>query len=280
MKTRVFLRGGMGNQFFQWLYAMTLTASHDSVVLDTSFLRKVSGNQGSGKLELESVLVDLKLPQEHTPQIWRVERIFTRIARLFGLLQTEPTPHLSPKKRGRYHYGYYQHPNQLDVMMIHRAKQLVQHGLRTQPANINPYAAIHIRGGDYQSSRYNRTEIGLLHQSYYDQIFRVLTEKHPSLVWLVVSDDYARARQIVAAQNPQKMLFLDTLLGGQDTPRAAFQALLNAHVLCCANSSFSAMAGYLGNATAVYAPEPWFRGKGLAHLNPTLSHWHTVAAHF
>lgn len=280
MKTRVFLRGGMGNQFFQWLYAMTLTASHDSVVLDTSFLRKVSGNQGSGKLELESVLADLQLPRQHTPQIWRVERIFTRIARLFGLLKTDSNPPLKTPKRVRYHYGYYQHPRQLDVVMIHRAKQLVQPDLRARPSGINHYAAIHIRGGDYQSSRYNRTEIGLLHPSYYDQIFRVLTEKHPGLTWLVVSDDYARARQVVAAQDSQKMHFLDTLLDGQESPRAAFQALLNADVLCCANSSFSAMAGYLGNATAVYAPDPWFRGQGLAHLNPTLNHWHSVAAHF
>lgn len=280
MKTRVFLRGGMGNQFFQWLYAMTLTATHDSVVLDTSFLRKVSGNQGSGKLELESVLVDLQLPLHHTPQIWRIERIFTRIARLFGLLQTEPNPPNRNPKQVRYHYGYFQHPSQLDAAMVNRAKQLVQHGLRTQPANIGRYAAIHIRGGDYQSSRYNRIEIGLLQRSYYDQIFRLLAEKHPNLTWLVVSDDYVRAQQIVASQDSQKIIFLHTLLDGQETPRAAFQALLNANVLCCANSSFSAMASYLGNATAVYAPDPWFRGKSLAHLNPTLSHWHTVAAHF
>jgi hypothetical protein len=280
MKTRVFLRGGMGNQFFQWLYAMTLTTSHDSVVLDTSFLRKVAGNQGSGKLELESVLSGLQLPLRSTPHLWRVERIFTRIVRLFGLLQTEPNPRTKNPIRVRYHYGYYQHPSHLNVAMIDRAKQLVQHDLRTQPAHLHRYAAIHIRGGDYQASRYNRTEIGLLHPSYYEQIFRLLTEKHPGLTWLVVSDDYARARQIAASQDTQKILFLDTLLDGQETPRAAFQALLNANVLCCANSSFSAMAGYLGNATAVYAPDPWFRGHGLAHLNPTLNHWNPVAAHF
>jgi hypothetical protein len=280
MKNHVFLRGGMGNQFFQWLYAMTLATTRDSVVLNTSFLRKVSGNQGSGKLELESVLTNLQLPLYHTPQIWRIERIFTRLARLLGLLHTDTS--LPPKnpRRACYHYGYYQHPAQLNAAMISHAKLLIQHSLRTNPFNLNRYAAIHIRGGDYRNSNYNRKKIGLLDQVYYEQVFDLLTKKHPGLTWLVVSDDYAWARKIMISQDPKKMTYLDTLLTGQETPITAFQALLNADVLCCANSSFSAMAGYLGNASAIYTPAPWFRSQSLVHLNPALSHWHTVAAHF
>jgi len=279
MKTNVFLRGGMGNQFFQWLYAMSLAESNNAVILDTSFLRKVSGNQVSGTLELESVLSDLHLPLHHTPQLWRLERVFSRVARMLGKLQTEPQPS-SNSRLARYQYGYYQQPNFLNTTLIQRAQNLVRPDLRAKFPCLTHYAAIHVRGGDYQTSRYNRMEIGLLGQRYYDEIFNLLAQKHNDLPLLIVSDDYARARQLLAAQDPQKLIYLDTLLYEKETPLDAFKALLNAKILCCANSSFSAMAGYLGTASETYAPKPWFRGDNLAHINPTLPNWHPVAAHF
>ena len=79
---------------------------------------------------------------------------------------------------------------------------------------------------------------------------------------------------------PDNHLFLDTHLGGRDTAEEALQALIHADILVCANSSFSAMAGYLGSSRVVFAPSPWFKGSALTATDPSLPGWHRVGAGF
>ena len=58
----VFLRGGIGNQFFQWIYALHLMEQGNVVTLDDSFLRPINGNQAIGTVELDKVFKNLYMP--------------------------------------------------------------------------------------------------------------------------------------------------------------------------------------------------------------------------
>ncbi len=278
--TRVFLRGGLGNQFFEWLHALALAESGADVALDTSFLRKVHGNQAIGALELAKVFTDLRLPLRHTEGLWRAERIFVRAARLLGQLRND-APTDQGRSRARYHYGYYQHPRHHSERALHQARELLRPAFRAAPAGLPRYAALHVRGGDYAASRYNREQIGPLGAAYYRGVLQALERNWPALQWLVVSDDYAHARAMLSTlAAPGRCLFLDTHLGGNETADQALQALIHADVLACANSSFSALAGYVGRAHTVFAPTPWFRGAALAGSDPSLPVWHRLDADF
>lgn len=276
---RVFLRGGLGNQFFEWLHALSLSERKQLVVLDTSFLRQVRKNQAAGRLELAEIFTDLQLALRHMPELWRIEPAFTRLARICGYLQTD-APIATPG-RGFLHYGYYQHPRHFSTTAVKTARALLKPALRVADTTLGRYAAIHIRGGDYATSRYNREQIGLIAPEYYKRVFQKLSAQHPDLTWLIVSDDYRHARKLTdKTRSGGRVVYLDQHLGRPETAQDALMAMLNAKVLCCANSSFSAMAGYLGDASHIYAPMPWFRGTELAHANPTQNTWHRVSAAF
>lgn len=277
---RVFLRGGLGNQFFQWMHARQLALAGQAVVLDTSFLRARAGNQAAGRLELEEVFGDLQHRIVHVPHLWRAERIVSRLARWTGLLQGDaPHPRAATAP---WQYGYFQVPLDPCGQAVQQARAALQPALRAPVVKLDRYAAIHLRLGDYQRSRYNRTQLGLLGPDYYRAACARL-QAQDVRPWLVVSDDYDAARrrmgELALTGRPQ-IFFLDELLGGRDTPRQALVALLHAEALVCANSSFSAMAGYLGRASEVHAPRPWFRGAALSHLDPAAAAWTRVDARF
>lgn len=277
---RVFLRGGMGNQFFEWLYALTLLESGINVALDASFLRKVRGNQAVGEVELFKAFSDLRMPLRSAPELWRVEPLFVRLVHLLGQLCTDSDASKNSKS-GRYHYGYYQHPRYFSESALRHARQLLRPALRANPTNLHRYAALHIRRGDYASSKYNREQIGVVGYAYYHAVLQALAENWPELPVLIVSDDYAHARSLLEPVTlSTRHLFLDSHLEDQETPDQALQTMLNAEILACANSSFSAMAGYLGNALAVFAPTPWFRSSSLAPTDPSLPGWHRLNADF
>lgn len=281
--TRVFLRGGLGNQFFEWLHALTLAESGAAVALDTSFLRKVQGNQAAGELELSKVFADLLLPLDRTEGLWRIERVFVRAARLLGWLRTDAGPGATGTvgTPARYHYGYYQHPRHFSEGARQQARAKVRPTWHEGIPGLSRYVALHMRGGDYAASRYNREQIGLLGAGYYGRVLHALAQEFPDLPWLVVSDDYARARAMLAPLAPPgRCLFLDEHLGGHETADEALKALLNAEVLACANSSFSALAGYVGRARTVFAPTPWFRGTALGSTDPSLPAWRRLDADF
>ncbi|MDA8519714.1 hypothetical protein [Acidovorax sp. NCPPB 4044] len=278
--TRVFLRGGLGNQFFEWLHALTLAGAGADVALDTSFLRKARNNQTLGRLELAGVFAELKLPLRHTGALWRIEPAFVRAARLLGALRTDARV-ADGSRPARYHYGYYQHPRHFSAQALQQAREQLRQALRTPPAGLQRYAALHVRGGDYAALPYNREQIGQLGAGYYRRVVEALERDWPGLQWLIVSDDYAHARTVLAPLLPAgRGVFLRDHLGGSETAEQALQALANADVLACANSSFSALAGYVGRAHTVFSPAPWFRGPALAETDPSLPPWRRLGADF
>jgi hypothetical protein len=284
MMVRVYLRGGLGNQFFQWQHALRLAHSGQRVALDTSFLRRRRHNQARGRLELGETFSSLQLPVRHTAGLHVAERLVSRLARWGGLLAGDPVdPGAPPAQRPRpLQYGYFQRPIDAHDPALAHARTALRSELSPLPALPQPYAAMHLRLGDYGALRYNRTQLGVLGIDYYRAALAQLATHGPQRV-LVVSDDYTAARALcraLASDATAPLQFLDTALGGRDTPTLALRALLHAQQLVCANSSFSAMAAYVGHAQQVFAPRPWLRSPRLAHLDPCASTWIRVAACF
>lgn len=283
----VFLRGGLGNQFFQWLYALGLQENGRSVVLDVSFLRKKNGNQAIGDLELTKIFNDLQMPiAARFSIIGRAEPLYVRIAHAASFLRIEGK---RPILRGEptQHYGYYQNSNCFTAAVSARIQRAIIPKYRSKSHELFPhklsdsaYTAIHLRGGDYMQSGYNFVELGVLSKEYYRRALAAVGEStHPIVI---VSDDERRARHIIneLRMSALDIHYLSDISPDSKNPTLALSVMLSADELVCANSSFSAMCGYLNPRARVFFPSPWFRGKSLAGTSPALSDWHGLPSTF
>ncbi len=283
----VFLRGGMGNQFFQWIYALHLMEQGNAVTLDDSFLRPINGNQAAGTFELNKVFKTLYMPiTSRLRHIKQTEPLFVRLAHSAGLLNIEGRRQLLPGK-ARLHYGYYQSPAYWTATVCRKVFDSVRPDFRPRAYPTFPhslrmrkYAAIHIRGGDYKKLGYNISELGLLTQDYYARAIE--SPVVAGLPIVVVSDDDQRARRIIEALAPcgREVLHLTDLVASASDPMLALSIILSADSLICANSSFSAMGGYLNPIAQVSRPSPWFRGSSLSNISPARPQWLSVASTF
>lgn len=283
----VFLRGGLGNQFFQWLFALSLQERGISTELDDSFIRVIPGNQALGRVELQKIFSNLYMPITSCMRaLAKVEPIYIRLAHFLGYLRIEGMACWSPVSV-RQHYGYYQSSSNwsdsvaqkvhssISLSFQQKSGENIPHELRNQK-----YVAIHLRGGDYQQAGYNFTELGVLDASYYS---KALSSPHlPDMPIVVVSDDVCRARRIIGGIiTPGKKIFhLADITEFSSDPMLALAVMVNSDTLVCANSSFSAMCGYLNSRAKVLAPSPWFRGESLGHISPALPKWHLIASSF
>jgi hypothetical protein len=290
---RVFLRGGLGNQFFQWVYALHLSQQGQAVCLDTHFLRQKSGNQAAGVLELNRLFKDLHLPlfAKYTPTkkgryFQKLEPLLTRAAAAIGWLENDRPAH-AKNRLAPWQYGYYQSADFLTPGLLKQLKTWIHPQMQQAPDPLRDksYTALHIRAGDYGANRYNFEQIGRLSLSYYVQTFEALsTTLRQNEPLIIVTDDAAfgaQVRDTLRRMAPsQDIDLLSACLSRPESSEDALQTLLNARCLSIANSSFSAMAAWLGKAEKILAPQPWFKGTKLSHMRPVAPDWTALPALF
>ena len=279
---RVMLRGGLGNQFFQLLYAKHLSNNGWNVRLNSMLLRKRSGNQARGEVELNRLFVDVGFMVEAWRGIGDFEVVFSRLGLLCGLVDGDANYPVSNNRLAPIQYGYYQTSSFASEQIIRNLKTSLRSSFLSPPLQ-EPYCVMHIRGGDYATGRYNSQEIGRLAIDYYLNTFRLIDSKWPDYPLIIVSDDYSAAVKIKMALMPiagkRSIHILSDFLGRPESSDDALSAMLGAKVLATANSSFSAMAGYLNNVFTI-APHPWFRGQRLNEVDPCMHSWIRVPAIF
>jgi len=277
---RVFLRGGLGNQFFQWLYAQHLASQGWDVRLNSMLLRKISRNQARGTFELQRVFEDIGLRVEEWKGIGSLESVISRVGKVFGLVDGDVTTarlRLAPLQ-----YGYYQTPIFASDELLAKVRSNLKQEFLVSPVK-GRYSVLHVRAGDYAASRYNFQEIGRLAYGYYVEAFGVLVRENPDSAVIIVSDDQTAAvmvkKRLISMGSGRNVHILSELLQHRESADDALRTMLGADILATANSSFSAMAGYLRGGVTV-APNPWFRGNALHQIDPCMGSWRRVAAVF
>lgn len=278
----VFLRGGLGNQFFQWMHALHLLESQPAlnVVLNTTFLRRRPRNQAAGQLELSRVFSQLFLQTTRWPLAARWEPLLSRVGRMSRLVSTDSPSRQEEARPHWFHYGYYQTPSSFTADVRQRVRSSLRPEFSARPVEA-PYSAIHVRAGDYQASTYNRNAIGVLADDYYAAAAAALGITRGSGALLIVSDDPVVARRLqqrIQRETDGAVRCLEDVVGRPNTPDEALHYLIHARSLATANSSFSAMAAYLGEPKTVIAPSPWFRATSLNALDPSRPSWRRIPA--
>lgn len=278
MNKFVFLRGGLGNQFFQWVYALNLNNQGYTVNLDTSFLRKIKNNQATGNLELEKIFKNLHLDKSNI--FLKFNSLQPLISRSLNILHLSSDDN-SDKSR-KFNFGYYQNNQYFNEKIISIIKNSIDDIFfqRYVKPN-NNYCAVHIRSGDYKNNKYNFQEIGILSSNYYKSALSELNKTHKGIDIVVISDDEKWAKEIFSEiKISNRIIYLSDINNQFSDWECALSYLKNATALICANSSFSALSAYIGQHENIYYPSPWMQGSSLKNISPLEIKWTAIQSEF
>lgn len=145
--TVVRIMGGLGNQLFQVAHALDLRATGMSVAVDTSWYRRRPGLDTPRALEVDPALANLRIVR--LPSLVWSPRL--RLAQAEGAEPTRPTRVPFPALV----YGYWQSWAAVDRVHLPMNQMLdaMQNVHHVVPLSDRDYVALHVRLGDYLTSR-------------------------------------------------------------------------------------------------------------------------------
>lgn len=278
-RKRVILKGGLGNQLFQWGFAHLLQAQGHDVSLVAfekksfpsfevsqhsrfSDLRKIMENCNC--LEIETIFLDIRFYRViRDPEAKRNPfRIFPNFIRNydenpFQYIETESI------SRVRNLSGYFQNfelfrPVQNTLAMELR-KFLNGQALDSKNFPQGECNIIHIRRGDFATPSHFST-IGILSSEYYIRATKVLNVSP----WVAVTDDPLNVSDVTS------LIQIDKILGPSDLDTiGALRTMANARNLVISNSTLSWWDGFMAvhQGGRVVAPSRWHRSADVSSLN-------------
>lgn len=278
-KKRVLLKGGLGNQLFQWGFAHLLQAHGHQVSLvafekrrspafkipsQSRFphLRRIMENCNC--IEMETVFLDLPYYRVIRDPEAKLNpfRIFPNFIRNFdgNAFQYIGTEDIS---RVRNLSGYFQNFELLKPVENTLAMELRMFLDGQNPDSNNVLKGesniIHIRRGDFATPSHFST-LGILSSEYYLRAVKAL-DADP---WVAVTDDPSNMLDITSR------IQIDKILGPSDLDTiGAFGAMANARKLVISNSTLSWWGGFLAvhQGGSVVAPSIWHRSIGASSSN-------------
>jgi hypothetical protein len=265
------LRGGLGNQMFQFSAGMALALKYSvPLYADITRLKQDLGKEYTNrKLELHQFQTNLVFPDE------KILSFYSRtcIEKMFGLKAKYKT--LTEGDEVSKDFFIVKPPLLLDgfwqsekYFNLHR-EALVE---VFQPAydleceskgwldkiESTRSVSIHIRRGDYVNLKSAADFHGVLALDYYQTAVRILQEQYFDLNFFVFSDDLTWCRDVFRSLN--NFHFVDT-----NSDKSSLDLLLmsrcNHNII--ANSSFSWWGSWLNSypEKQVIAPKNWFKNK-------------------
>lgn len=274
------LAGGLGNQLFQFAAAVSLAQRQglpfDNILIDTRFLTSYEA-----KHEYEiGFVTDLFPGVQVAPHIplaasiasrFRLAKIFDKRLGSFDLISS--VAHLNTvlaSRRPNSNFildGYFQHPgilfNEEDRKKIRSTLLSAKRSLIDQVTNGLPAIGVHIRRGDYITSKSAAKVFRNIPIGYYDT---ALQQLRPDRKVLVFSDD-----RDLSATYAAKISGIDVRqfnISLQDE----FCLLMSCDIHIIANSTFSWLSAYLGHKRGgrVIAPKDWYYDMRRSQANPLL----------
>ena len=171
--------GGLGNQIFQYSYAKSLQQKGYKVKIDISAFK----NYKLSDYFLDRYLIDIERATEEDLSLYNSSNIITKLKRKIGLasqnLIKEPNFSFSNKllspKDNSYIQGYFQSEKYFFKIRDTISSQIsLKNSLSAYGVNIqkkisacNISCSIHIRRGDYVTSKATNKVHGVLNMNYY-----------------------------------------------------------------------------------------------------------------
>ena len=277
------ITGGLGNQMFQYAFALALQHRHpeEKVYIDTQhyhtiFFKKFKGINLHNGYEIDKVFPKAKLPIAGFWQLakisyWIPNYVLSRIGRkLLPLRKTEYMPPYSmnytfdkealERKGDCYYEGYWQSvhhftdiKNELQRVYSHSEPNEYNAGLIKEIERTES-VGIHVRRGDYLNEPEFR---GICGVEYYQKAIKDVLSDGKKHTFFIFSNDMQWCRENLAPlMVGHELLFVTGNTGNQ----SCWDMFLMTHCkdLIIANSSFSWWGAFLNKSIKrVYAPDPW-----------------------
>ncbi len=265
------LKGGLGNQMFQYALGRALTLKNNDVLkLDTEDLYKAKelGNiYRPFDLEAFAIYKDIATPLEST-RLRYPYGIFSKTLEVLGRkILRKNTVTFNQKvftlTGNQYLDGYWQSPlyfnsirkTLLSDFTLRDSLSESGQALETQIISTNS-VSLHVRRGDYTSNPRVLRENGVCSVKYYEKAVTEIGKTQNDVTYYVFSDDITWVKSNIPLQGNTVVFVEDATL---TSPQELYLMSLCKHNII-ANSSFSWWAAWLNQHEdkAVIAPTPWF----------------------
>ncbi len=281
------LKGGLGNQMFQYALGRRLAISNeDELALDVSGLERANAVGDIYRpFALSAFRIKARIASaEDVRRLKYPYGLFSKGARavrmkLLGQTHIGWEPEMLRARGNLFLDGYWQSPRYFTDIR----EEILADFTLAKPLGKAAEAAcsliagsasvsIHIRRGDYTTAK-NSAVHGLCSLAYYERAIRIVTERTEAPHWFVFSDDIAWAKANLPLRERT------TYVSGEGITDAEELTLMSrcAHNII-ANSSFSWWGAWLNRnpAKVVVAPTPWFNTRDDHHQDLIPDTWITL----
>lgn len=267
------LRGGLGNQMFQYAFGKALAIKNRTSLyidkrplydIDESLFTKRPFELNIFDIEYKPVSnwrLNFFFPDRHLG--WRLLRKLLRSKVLFetGFNYNDQTDLLN---KHIYIRGYWQSEKYFEdvsdsirkAFVFSASKNPKTEKIASEIANRNSIS-IHVRRGDYVTSKAANTLHGFVGLDYYIEAFKIMNAKVSDTRYYIFSDDSEWVKQHLLNHLEHATMVVHN--SGKESWQDMYLMSLCKHNII-ANSSFSWWAAWLNNnpAKVVIAPEKWF----------------------
>lgn len=270
MKNRdlvVVLKGGLGNQLFQFAFGKFL---EETKGLSVKYVFPKSPDQvlirHRRMLSIGDLLSHDSLDQGSVNPLifqsflrWRKSHWWIEEANINHSIEDLITT------RTHYVSGYFQQYRYVEAAWkeIWSQMSVATGSWKAVGAELSARIAVHVRLGDYFDTPRVRDFHGVCHPAYYFNAIRELREVLQIDEVLVVTDDVSKARALL---NPDNSLGKSLTFTSSADPVIDLSLLANSRGVIASNSTFSWWGGYLAHRlfkSVVVVPYPWFSGDPL-----------------
>ena len=286
------LMGGLGNQLFQYAAGRAVaTRLGVDLYVDVGFLKATRAQETQREFALGWLVPEAEVVRGKPTGLrgrmgnrLRQKLPLHRWSSIFSEESFAYDPRILEVAAGSYLIGYFQSWRYFDSIATElRATVLTSVpqspwllDMVTELGSDGPWAAIHIRRGDYVTAQ-NAGYHGLLNSRFYEQALARITRRD-SLRLVVFSDDPAAVSGVLGHQARDAYVVHPPR---DSHPIESLALMSRASVVITANSSFSWWGAWLaGPGAQILCPEPWFNGADVDERDLRPRHWQVVKSMF
>ena len=282
------LSGGLGNQIFQYAAGRFLSHIHNvDLLLDLSYLNKnPNGAYTKRDFELNVFNIQVKIATENDIEKFNIsnsskisrelQRRFPEFFKYLYAAESGLGYQAQFKKYGNNTYldGFWQSEKYFidirDLLLkdfISKSSLSIQVSQLKELINNSNSVSLHVRRGDYVSSKQNLSTHGVLSPEYYQNAINLINQVNPENIF-VFSDDVNWCKENLILNSIANIIFVQF---NDVVPNYQEMILMS----CCkhniiANSSFSWWAAWLNTNSQkkVVAPINWFQSQQNPDIYP------------
>ncbi len=275
------LIGGLGNQLFQYAYALSLAEQGYEVKLDVSEFDTYTLH-GGYSLGNYAERLEIATPIE-IELVSRVGILATAMRKLQGkkskrVLKESNFSYdenmLSPEDK-HYLVGYFQSDNYfsciremlLDTLSLKTSLSSYSATISSEIASSSVSVSVHIRRGDYLSDKAAYNTHGVCSLDYYFAAIKFFEERYAEVDFYIFSDDIQWVKENLRVKCAQYVSSEEKRFAGED-----IYLMSQCDHNIVANSSFSWWGAWLNDKEhkVIMAPEQWYVDPAMQLLSKTL----------